>query len=350
MIVFKNILKEPMRFLLILTLVLGFSYYSQGQFLHTPSEIEQILSKNPKKWVFQEEKTIKSEEFSSCRRKQESKNYDKSLKWTSETYVFKTYSSKTTKKKIKTLLKDLKANKVKDEAATYAELAKLNFQDQNYEQAIYFKKLEQEHRNDQMMGKLLLAKCYHMLGKHELAMDQIIEAKIMNAFCVTAQKYPRSYNKSFDKLMAEILAKNQLQYDDWQLDPLYCMEVNGDSARINYQSEIWKAYAQCKAVWAHEKGYKEKMKSISNQSQLIVEEKESLLNALTAYLRLADKKGFEAFQYVGQALDNGFIDQLIIYELYLSKNRPYPYFNLENNDMASIKNYFKLAHCIPLSN
>lgn len=339
---------KPLRFHLFLTLFLGISYCSFAQFLHTPSEIEQILLKNNKKWALKENKSLKSQDFAQCRRSKEHNKVSNSLEWTSDTYVFKTYNSKTTKKKIKEKLKALKQNKVKDEAKAYEELAKLNYQDANFEQAIYYKKLEQEKRNDQMLGKLLLAKCYHKLGQHKLAMDEIIEAKILNAFCLSAQKYPRSYNKSFDKLMAEILAKNQLEYDDWQLDPLYCIETNQDSSVISYSSEVWKAYGACKAVWAYEEGYKEKMKSISNQSQLIVEEKEALLNALTAYLRLEDKKNFESFQYVGQALDNGFIDQLIIYELYLSKNRPYPFFNVENDDMKIIKEYFKLAHCIPL--
>ena len=340
---------KPLQFHLILTLIMGFSYCSHGQFLHTPSEIEQILTKNDKNWVLNENKSLKSADYDNCRREQEREDLLKSMQWTSETYVFKTYSSKTTRKKIKQKLKDLKANKIKKEADAYQELAKLYYQDDDFEQAIYYKKLEQEKRNNQMLGKLLFAKCHLMLGEYKKAMDEIIEAKIMNAFCKSAQKYPRSYNKSFDKLMAEILAKNQLEYDDWHLDPLYCIESNQDSSVINYKSEVWKAYAQCKAVWAYETGYKEKMATISNQSQLMVEEKESLLNALTAFLRLEDKKGFEAFQYVGQALDNGFIDQLIIYELYLSKNRPYPYFNLENDDMKIIKDYFLLAHCVPLS-
>jgi len=197
-----------------------------------------------------------------------------------------------------------------------------------------------------MLGNLLLAKSYHELGQNSKALDHIIDAKLLSAYCKNAAQQPVIYYQKFEALLINILRENNLSYDPWGVRPLYCIKPDHS---ILYNGTPWQAYASCKAVWKNEKGYAEKMKSISNQPLLMIEEKESLLNALTAYLRLESKIQEKAFTLIGQSLDHNFIDQLIIYELYLAQNKIYPYLNQEGNDLSKLKDYFKLAHCIPIT-
>ncbi len=334
-------------YLYILTLFFGFSNFCQGQFLHTPAEIEEILRKSPTKYQIIEEKNLKSEDFKSCRQ-ETTPNIQSTngiARWYSESYIFVDKKKGPVKRKLKKKLKILKKEESEVEAKDYAQLSKWNYFLGDFEQAIYYKKLEQKASNNPLLGNLLLAKCYHKLGKKEKAFDHIVNAKILASYCKNAKEQPKVYYEKFDELLVSILKKNKLAYDPWSIEPLYCIKNNYE---IRYQGQAWEAYAYCKAVWKNEKGYAEKMKSISDQPLLMVEEKESLLNALTAYLRLEIKEQEKAFTLIGQSLDHNFIDELIIYELYHAQGKIYPYLNQESDDLTKLKDYFKLAHCIPL--
>jgi len=335
-------------YLLILTSFLGFSNFCQGQFLHTPEEIEEILSKNPNKYQIIDQTAQSFEDFKSCRQENTPKIQSKNGigGWYSESYIFIDKEKGPIKRKLKKKLKSIKKEKETISAKDYAQLSKWNYFLGDHEQAIYYKKLEQKTSNNMMLGNLLLAKCYHNLGKHTKALDHIIDAKLLAGYCKNASQQPDIYYQKFNALLISILRKNNLSYDQWSVKPMYCIKNNHS---IEYNGTPWKAYASCKAVWKDEPGYAEKMESISNQPLLMIEEKESLLNALTAYLRLEEKVQQKAFTLIGQSLDHNFIDELIIYELYLSQNKIYPFLNQEGNDLSKLKEYFKLAHCIPIT-
>lgn len=137
-----------------------------------------------------------------------------------------------------------------------------------------------------------------------------------------AHLFDRNNPVILDALISIFRSKG-FEYQHISFEPRYQLLANPDSSIVIKTAGIpWQAFATCKAIWAHEPGYKEKMKFISSADVKIIEKKECLLSALLSYERLPEERAnYPILATLSDALSEKRIDDFILYEI-TSKEHP----------------------------
>ena len=121
--------------------------------------------------------------------------------------------------------------------------------------------------------------------------------------------------------LVQIYAQNQIDYKNWVFAPNLTIQKTVHQINIKAPRE-WVAYANCKAVWAHEPGYQDKMKVISSNKSAMIQEKECILNAIIDY-EVIHKRNYsnQAMDTFSKAMEKQYEDEYINYEI-LSLSNP----------------------------
>lgn len=139
-----------------------------------------------------------------------------------------------------------------------------------------------------------------------------------------AHLYNRN-NKRITKKLIQIAALDSYQYDDtWQFNFDYKIKKIGqDSIQIIAPNDIWKTYANCKAVWQFDANYRRAKQNDFPTKLDLLEEKECLLNFLIRYesidLKYRNRVKPLAPKLI-QTIDNKMINAFIQYEIWAVQN------------------------------
>lgn len=179
------------------------------------------------------------------------------------------------------------------------------------------------------MAHWFLASMYSERNERELALNEILTAHILN------RNNPRIL-----EAMKKIVNQNKREYADWAFTPQYELEKITDS-KIRIRTDIlWMGYANAKALWAYEPGFKESMGFEKDQQFVQPEDKDALL--ALAVLGQVDKEHTKTddIKALIYALDKGYINEYLFYEIYLPK-MPSIGYQLPDDFMKSIIQYIK---------
>ena len=324
-----------------LSIFLSSSYFSIGQFLHTPEEMEAIIQNNPEKYIIQETNNLGTEAFINCRQE---KNTPRPKTVLTILDLDHQKLSKLDKKKLKKRNKKITSQLSKsDNTALSHELYKNHYQLGNFEEALFYKLQFEDIQAFSFENELFLAKAFLEIGELDVAFEHIFNAKILLPY--SEHTYTSNEIQQVEKLMRQILIANNKSYQDWALQFSYCISNRDNKTFISFKSQPWKTYAICKSVWQEDEPHKTKMATISDQASWEVEEKECLLNALVSYLRHEENNPeFMGLQQLALALEHNYISDFIRYETYTSRYLPLPSGQPNREEIKALKSYFLRVH------
>jgi len=152
----------------------------------------------------------------------------------------------------------------------------------------------------------LLAEVYAHTNDKELAIYHSTMAHVLN------RNHPELF-KSFKAIYQQF----GVNYHAWDFTPDYNLtKVDPNNIKVSSEKLPWVAYANCKAIWEYEPGYREKMQTLSNAPSSITEEKECLLNVLIAYEKMSgDKSSFPELTTLSFVVPDRMVDYFILYEI-----------------------------------
>jgi hypothetical protein len=324
-----------------LTIFLANGYFSFGQFLHTPEEMEEIVSNNPAKYILQETDNLGSEAFTNCRQPINTpKAKAVATKFILEHKSVSTADKKKLKKRNKKITKllskevDLTLNK-----ELYNNYYKLG----NYDQALFYKLQGEDKLTFNFENEYFLAKTYFKTNKPKLALAHVFNAKILMPY--SDQGYKIEDEKLLEDLLHQVLKANKKSYQDWGLQFSYCVTNRDNKTYISFKSQPWKTYAICKTVWQEDDQHKTKMATISDQASWLVEEKECLLNALVSYLRHEEHNPeYQGLQQLAMALENNYVGDFIQYEAFAARYLQHPDGQPSREKIKEMMTYFLRVH------
>ncbi len=327
------------------TLLLTLSYFSQGQFLHTPEEMEEKVSSRPDKYVLQETNNLSIEAFQNCRGGTNNHNVQAmqvAQVNSSLTQNLSKAARKKLKKKNKRLLKQVDQSK---DDEIIRQLCSNYYQLGNFDEALFYKLLLPAKDIKSFDNELFLAKSYYETKKHDLAFEHAFNAKLLLPYA--AQSNKQLEIEMVEGLLQQILTAQQKTYAKWTLQFSYCITNRDHKTYISFKSEPWKTYAVCKSVWLEDEKHKQKMSTISDQSLWLIEEKECLLNALVSYMRHEkDNPEFVGISHLADALDEDYVKEYILYEIYISQYIANPDGMPSKDNIAKLRAYFLKAHSV----
>ena len=327
-----------------LTIFLAIGYFSKGQFLHTPEEMEEIVSNNPAKYILQETDNLGSEAFVNCR---QAINTPKVKTVAAKFNLENQAISKTEKKKLKKRNKKITKllSKTEDLSLT-KELYDNHYRLGNFEEALFYKLQFEDEQEFNFENEYFLANTYFKTNRPKVALEHIFNAKILMPY--SKNEYTAEDREQVENLLQQILLVNNKLYNDWALQFSYCVKNRDNKTYISFKSQPWKTYAICKTVWQEDDQHKSKMATISDQASWMVEEKECLLNALVSYLRHEEKNpAFEGLQQLAKALENNYVSDFIQYEVFAAKYMPYPNGLPSLEKIETLRSYFLRVHTTP---
>jgi tetratricopeptide (TPR) repeat protein len=150
--------------------------------------------------------------------------------------------------------------------------------DENYQkEEEWYKKAIKANYID-YLAHWFLADIYLIKADTKKTVEEITIAHVLN------RNNPRLFQK-----LTIIYNEKGLRYTGWKFRPHYKMAKNDDnSISPEYDSEHpeWMMYMLCKAVWAHEPGYKKNMLKNAQEIPRLVEEKECLVNLVRLHIKL----------------------------------------------------------------
>jgi tetratricopeptide (TPR) repeat protein len=172
----------------------------------------------------------------------------------------------------------------------------------------------------------LMADIYRMQGKINEAVNEITIANVLNR-----------NNPRLKKLQYELYDQAKLKTDDWCFNPQ--MEISSEGSKVKVAfDEVWIGYALPKAIWKYEPGYKESM-GVKKDQYSTLEDKECLLNLLIALKNSkTNTKKYPDITNLKKAVDKGFINEYIIYEIVLPE-KPFAASQLSEETINKIKDY-----------
>ncbi len=199
----------------------------------------------------------------------------------------------------------------------------------NTDEAIKYYRLAIAKNSIDYMAHWFLADMYSMKKQYDLALEEILTAHILN------RNNPRIIDA-----MKVIVSKNKKEYSPWVFNPQYSLhQFREDSIEIA-MSPLWMAYANAKAMWEYEPGFKESMGFKKDQKFIQADEKDALLGLIT--LSKSDKKvsPTEDVKAAERAIEKGYITEFIFYEIYLPQ-MPAIAYQLPESMMESMKQYIR---------
>jgi tetratricopeptide (TPR) repeat protein len=101
-------------------------------------------------------------------------------------------------------------------------------------------------------------------------------------------------------------------WKDWEFNPQYVLNQDGDKVMISVEKD-WLGYALVKALWKYEQGYAKNMVGQDYENLVVCfeEEKEAIVSLLA---------GTESFRDLKAIVEQGFVDEMIIYEILACKD------------------------------
>lgn len=324
-----------------LTIFLSFSYFSHGQFLRTPEEMEEIVSREPSKYILQETDNLSDTAFENCR---QAINTTKAKTVSTKFDLNSQVISKAKKKKLKRRNKKITKLLAKSEALHLTkELYANHYQLGNYEEALFYKLQFDNEQFFDFETEFFLAKTYFKTSRPKSALKHIFNAKILLPY--SQHEYNAKDKQQVEKLLRQILLANNKTYQDWALQFSYCLANRDGKTYISFKSQPWKTYAICKSVWQEDSQHKTKMATISDQAPWIVEEKECLLNALVSYLRHEENNPkYTGLQQLAMALENNYVGDFIQYESFAARYQQNPDGQPSPKKINTLKSYFLRVH------
>jgi len=299
------------------------AFIAQAQNLHTPTEVQNIIGKSQRVYVFDTLINTPKAEIHPIITKES----QFSIKLQENSVDLPTFKlARKERKKLKKANNDFATGKLQKALENYIKIY-------NSTQAIVL------HPR--------LAYCYEKLGQLEQALlyyNKIVPTAQSDAdihYTIARINYELSNKETalhhihlahlFDRnnsayldAMIQYYNDKGAQYHKWTFDPIYQLEASTDSSHIHIKSQAspWEAYAACKAIWVFEPGYKKQMKFLSSVDVSIIEEKECLLNALINFENMVDSKDqYPLLTVLKKALSEKRIDDYILYEI---SARKYP--------------------------
>jgi tetratricopeptide (TPR) repeat protein len=292
----------------------------QGQDLHTPSDIQDIIKKSllyyeqkedtnfvvtppintmPNDYYFyrNENRELELLQYKMEENKILYAEYQKAIKY---------YETGKYKKERKILLELYENNP--SNAIIITQLGNSFFNEQEYIEAKSWANKAIRVNSIHSPAYVLLAKTLTVAGLHEEAMEAITKAHIYN----------RNDRQTL-LLLKEIYLKNSRIYDDTWLFIPQCQIIKESENKIaiKYNGEPWRAFAACNAVWEHEPYYKQKMEITGNDLEQI-RYHEALMNLGIAFENWENKKRKKKF-YMGNAVktavEKNLVHEFLDYEL-----------------------------------
>lgn len=314
-----------------------------GQQLHSPDELAAIMKKSFIYYDLKEDKNIAN---------------DKTLKVLEENYYFEEEEDSIVLKQYD-MMSDERFAKKYQKAKRYAaagktararktlekliekhpknailmtDLARTFFIEKEFIQAIKWVKRAIRTNGIHTPAYVLLTQIYMTSNKYEEAVASITKAHLLNR------------NSTFiTQLLQQVYEANQRVYDNsWQFIEQYEIKrVAENEVSVVYNGEPWRAYAACRAIWAHEPYYQDGMKPM-NDDLYSLREHECLLNMAIAYEKWDDEKRKKKFN-MGITLQRAIIqekmvDEFILYEIKLVQN-PKMGFYFSDKDIQKLAAY-----------
>jgi len=321
------------KYSLIISISLLFCFQLNAQFLHTPTNIEELMNQSSVKYTVingQIEASKKQlpiiDRISNGSFEVNSSSIKKLYKKANKAIAKSNYE-KAEALLTEILSKDRQNNYVKED------LADIFLKHQKYNPALgIYKQLSQDNPFD-FDYHFKLAQCYLQLGDIANAKTEITLAHLYN----------RNHSDIYGQMKA-IFKQADLVYLDWTFDPIYQLETSNDkNISITASNKIWEAYANCKAVWLYEPDYVDKMQHLSTNAVHIIEEKECLFNTILAYEISENKADFPEMKGLAKALQMDIVDSFIIYEKVLREN-PEIILNFKPSEIDELIFYINKVH------
>ncbi len=197
----------------------------------------------------------------------------------------------------------------------------------DYENAIKWYKSAIAKNYIDYMAHWFLADAYYVTGDIKNAVDEIVIAHILNR-----------NNQNIKKSMKRIFERSKNKIDDWYFNPQFELSKDSEGKVSISINEKWTGYAIAKALWAYEPGYSESM-GVSPGQFSMLEEKECLISLFIGIENSKTKiKNDPQLSILKEAVDNKFLEEYIIYEIFLPKV-PFIALQLPEQTIVSIKDY-----------
>lgn len=326
-----------------MTLFLAVSNMLSAQFLHTPEELEEIVSKKPAKYQLQETENLSQDAFKNCRAS--ANKLEANLSSSPNPILTASNLSKSQlkklKKKNKKILKRAKSDNL--DIDLIEELSINYFKLGQFKEALHYRKLLPNQETRSVSEEYFLATSYLKTKKYNLALEHAFNAKVLLPY--QRKNADPKEQKVIELLLKQILAGKKKMYLDWTLHFSYCIANRDGKTYISFKTEPWKHYAICKSVWQEDPEHKSKMATVSDQAPWLVEEKECLLNTLVAYQRHESMNpAFKGLDHLALALDENTVKEFIIYEKFIAQYQAIPNGIPSKSEIEKLRAYFLKAH------
>ena len=168
----------------ILTIFLSIGYYSNGQFLHTPEEMEKIVLNAPDKYILQETDNLGAEAFANCRQSNiNTATNNKSKNFYPDDQQLSKSESKSLKKRNKKIKKRLTREKAPDlTEELFTNLYRLG----NFQEALQISSELFDTSAFKFENEFFLALAHFKTGDAKLALNHIFNAKILICLLYTS--------------------------------------------------------------------------------------------------------------------------------------------------------------------
>lgn len=187
----------------------------------------------------------------------------------------------------------------------------------------YLKAIENNYID--YMAHWFLADNYLIIGELDKAVEEITIAMIFN------RNNPRLLG-SFNN----IYKQKKFKSSDWVFNPQIELDSIADQEYKVGFGEDWLGYALVKALWQFEPGYSESM-GVPKGSYSTVQDKEAIVSLLST-LSKKKKKKVPEFKGLNLALENGMINEFILFEIVLP-NSPFVSYQLPEETILRIRDY-----------
>ncbi|MEL6924093.1 MAG: hypothetical protein AAFO94_08600 [Bacteroidota bacterium] len=326
--------------LILLLLLMAVSHRTNAQYLHTPEEMSRIMEQSQLRYIIDTLSQAKS-----------NKQFP---------LIEKGWWAVPTMEGIQLERREEQAT---GKAAADYEKGIRFYQKEKYQKAIELCEKAHNHAPGDTEIVKRIGRAYVAIEKIEVAATWFEKALELNridfeAHFLLADVYTRNQTRGkalYHITMAHLLNRNhpdiyrQLLYvykefdqpfGKWYFAPSYHLtKVDDKDIRIVSDTEPWTAYANCKAVWQYEPGYREKMKNLSSAPSEKTEEKECLLNTLIAYEKLtSDKSIYPELATLARAVPDQKVDFFILYEIE-SRAEPLLVHQLAPEQLEALANY-----------
>jgi len=190
----------------------------------------------------------------------------------------------------------------------------------------YYKKAISRNYID-FMAHWFLADDYLLDGDVRKAVDEIVIAQILNR-----------NNPRVKKSMKQIFAKAKIKTEDWYFNPQVRIQEQPNKSILVEMNDNWFGYGTAKALWGFEPGYSASMGADSGKISTL-EYRECLISQVIAQEnKKSNIKKNPQLRVLQDAAKNHYLDQYILYEIFLPEN-PFVAYQLPEKTILSIKDY-----------